>query len=154
MEIEEAEHQQHQKQHQQSKSNTCSRNSMFMTLGANELKPVDSPPSPPKLPGGLKGIWTYTEETRMFLVNFRNLEKVPNNDMEFLLDIMSRDDLVVVIEGLWDASFERFMTLENLKRYMSNQVCHDLRVFTQNEMKNGIYEEKSKGLSMCAKDFF
>jgi hypothetical protein len=123
-----------------------------VTLGRRSLAPLKSPPPLPQPPEGLKGKWTYTDETRMFLADFRDLAQVPEEDMKFLLELMARDDLVVVSEGLWNPAFEKLLRLEYLEAAFGNQIQHKFRMFSKK--KEGGYAEKPEGLSMCAKDFF
>lgn len=118
----------------------------------NGLAPIGPPPSPPQIPDGLKGKWTYSEETRLFLADFRDITQVPDQDVKFLLELMARDDLVVVSEGLWGSTFETLMQLEYLEAAFGHQIHHKFRMFSKK--KEGGYEEKPDGLSMRAKDFF
>jgi hypothetical protein len=120
--------------------------------GRRSLAPLKRPPPPPQPPEGLKCKWTYTDETRMFLADFRDLAQVPEQDMKFLLKLMARDDLVVVSEGLWNPAFEELLRLEYLEAAFGNQVQHKFRMFSRK--KEGGYAEKPEGVSMCANDFF
>ncbi|GAX10199.1 hypothetical protein FisN_3Lh394 [Fistulifera solaris] len=124
----------------------------YVLNGRRSLAPLRNPPPPPQVPDGLKGKWTYTDETRMFLADFRDTAQVPKQDMKFLLKLMARDDLVVVSEGLWNPAFEKLLRLEYLEAAFGNQVQHKFRMFSRK--KEGGYAEKPEGLSMRAKDFF
>ena len=96
-----------------------------------DLEPVPAPPSPPSIPAELKGRWTYCDETRIFLANFKDVAEVPEDDMKFLLEVMARDDLVVISEGLWAISFEKSLTLEHLENNLVTECITNFAFFVR-----------------------
>lgn len=44
--------------------------------------------------------WTYNETTRVYLVDFSNVEHVSTGHKQFLGELMERDDITVICEGL------------------------------------------------------
>lgn len=123
-----------------------------MSNAQDDLEPMGHPPPPPQIPEGLIGEWKYDGESRVFLAYFRNRAGVPEQDMKFLLEIMARDDLVVISVGLWDAAFENFPTQKSFEVYLRYQIHRKFRVFTRK--KEGGYEEQPQGLPMRAHDYF
>lgn len=134
------------------RSNNAKRKTV--PCGRRGLAPMELAPPPPPIPDGLEGRWTYNAETRLFLANFRDVAsaQLPDQDINFLLELMARDDLTVVSEGLWSPTFEKLLELEYLEAAFGNQIHHKFRMFSKKT--EGGYEEKPDGLSMRATDFF
>ena len=70
----------------------------FWGRSHHSQKPLD----PPQIPSGLTGKWSYEENQRLLLADFKLIDphEIPKNDLLFLRKMMQRDDITVVLDGL------------------------------------------------------
>jgi len=133
------------------------------------LKPLPPAPPLPELPSSKYCSWTFDEESRVLLANFRmsgyakekNKVKIKSQDEKFLFEMMERDDITVISEGLADALNPNLWTREYIEGCIGSDYHHKFRVFETSLRNNGSAEEpteqakENKGWhSMKVSDYF
>jgi hypothetical protein len=115
--------------------------------------------------------WSFDQTTRVLLANFlapaaKHDGKVivTRDDKEFLLDMMQRDDITVISEGLAGSVTESFLLDQNyIKTSIGSQYHHKVKEFRKTSVKprgcvltgetDGLYDE-TKWHSMTFRDYF
>jgi hypothetical protein len=111
----------------------------FMTNGVEprDLKPIPPPPSPfTELPNTGKCDWTFDEKQRLLLADFSassngNNFRMHPTDESFFLEMMERNDITVISEGLVSTSSldPEYWKLEYLARVLKQEYYHKFRRF-------------------------
>ena len=114
------------------------RSSRFRPRATNLGPYYKSPPPPPNAGDDLKGTWTYNEETRVLLADFRDVEHITAKEKEHLLRMMERDDISVVSWGLVEPLKVSDALLVRIEKEMrQNSPYHKFRRFDRVTAENG-----------------
>jgi hypothetical protein len=96
--------------------------------------------------------WNFCEESRVLLVNFNGVDEVSPADKRAFAEMLQRDDITVVAEGLLEGIRPELLGLE----FMAQTVKDHLRFRRYERDSSGeyvTYEEKKGHLSMKLSDF-
>jgi hypothetical protein len=118
---------------------------------ADNLPPLPDAP-PVVIPTKTDCKWTFCEESRVLLVNFNGVDKVSPVDKRAFAEMLQRDDITVVAEGLLEGITPGLLSLE----YMAGTVKdhHRFRRYKRDSSGDYVtYEEKKGHLSMKLSDF-
>jgi hypothetical protein len=118
---------------------------------ADNLPPLPDAP-PVVIPTKTDCKWTFCEESRVLLVNFNGVDKVSPADKRAFAEMLQRDDITVVAEGLLEGITPGLLSLE----YMAGTVKdhHRFRRYKRDSSGDYVtYEEKKGHLSMKLSDF-
>ncbi|KAL3799181.1 hypothetical protein ACHAW5_005458 [Stephanodiscus triporus] len=105
--------------------------------------PIPPPPPVPRLPETGCCEWSFDAESRVLLANFRCpgrrrggnganenvVVRLDRDDEIFLLEMMERDDLTVISEGLADAVNDAYWTREYIEGCIGSEYHHKFRSF-------------------------
>lgn len=125
------------------------------------LCPLPPPPNVPEPPSTGKCVWSYDKQSRVMLANFRAAGKpaeVSEEDKKFLLEVMERDDVTVVTEGLAEALDPQLWDLSYLQNAVGGEFYHRFRKFKQKVVSRGgvstmTYREVDGCVSMRVSDY-
>jgi hypothetical protein len=111
------------------------------------------PEAPPvEIPANTQCKWTFCEESRVLLVNFNGIDTVLPADKRAFAEMLQRDDITVVAEGLFEGMDPRLLTLDYMAVAMKDY--HRFRRYKRDTSGNYVtYEEKVGHLSMKLSDF-
>jgi len=137
---------------------------------SDDLKPIPPPHDLPSFPDTGLCTWSFDEDSRVLLADFRDLshqkgghtEKPHMEDEMFLFRMMERDDITVVSQGLADAMDPTLLSREYFDGCIGNKYHHRIRQFesisTDGQANGGvstkISKEKDGMLSMKFSDYF
>ena len=134
-----------------------------------QLSPLPpAPPVPSQLPSTGHCNWTFDEETRVLLADFRSSANakaegrvtVVPEDEAFLLRMMERDDISVVSEGLADGINPLLLSRQYIEGCIGSDYHHLFRPFettpsqTYQVAVDKLAEEKKGWYSMKVADYF
>jgi hypothetical protein len=120
-------------------------------VSAENLPPLPKAP-PVVIPAKTECIWTFCEESRVLLVNFKGVDKVSPADKRAFAEMLQRDDITVVAEGLLGGIDPRLLTLEYMAVVMKDY--HRFRRYEKDSSGDFVtYKEKKGHLSMKLSDF-
>jgi len=97
-----------------------------------DLAPLKPPPPPPTPPETGKCSWSYDDENRIFLADFRAHDgPMDPIDTRFMLEVMERDDLTLISDGLLDMMRldRKLWTMENIAGTFLDEFYHKFRRF-------------------------
>ena len=136
----------------------------------DDLKAIPPPQDLPSFPDTGLCTWSFDEETRVLLADFRDasrqkgcqIKKPHLEDEMFLFRMMERDDITVVSEGLADAMDPTLLSREYFDGCIGNKYHHRVRQFesisTDGQASGGVHtrvsKEKDGMLSMKFSDYF
>ena len=136
----------------------------------DDLKAIPPPQDLPSFPDTGLCTWSFDEETRVLLADFRDasrqkgcqIKKPHLEDEMFLFRMMERDDITVVSEGLADAMDPTLLSREYFDGCIGNKYHHRVRQFesisTDDQASGGVHtrvsKEKDGMLSMKFSDYF
>jgi hypothetical protein len=118
---------------------------------ADNLPPLPDAP-PVEIPTMTNCKMTFCEESRVLLFNFKGVDNVSPADKRAFAEMLQRDDITVVAEGLLEGMTPGLLSLE----YMAGAVKDHQRVRKYKRETSGdyiTYEEKKGHLSMKLSDF-
>jgi hypothetical protein len=96
--------------------------------------------------------WTFCEESRVLLVNFNGVDKVSPADKRAFAEMLQRDDITVVAEGLLEGTDMGLLSLDYMAVAMKDY--HRFRRYERDSSGDYVtYEEKKGHLSMKLSDF-
>lgn len=109
---------------------------VMASVTPEELRPLPPPPPLPKMfPTTKYCHWSFDEDTRVLLADFRptkgNEVVVTLEDEEFLLNMYERDDITVVSEGLFTGLDKDKWTLDYIRRVAGDEYFHKFRRFAR-----------------------
>ena len=113
-----------------------------VTLGVRpeDLAPLKPPPPPPTPPETGKCSWSYDDENRVFLADFRaHAGPIDPIDSRFMLEVMERDDLTLISDGLLDMMRldRNLWTMENIAGTFLDEFYHKFRRFDSGVSADG-----------------
>jgi hypothetical protein len=118
--------------------------------------PLPPPDDIPKAPDDGLVSWTYTESNRVYLGDFSRVDVVPETHKSFLGELMERDDITVLCEGLLLglSTSGRKQFLEYVGQAFGNDPHHKFRRFERQD-KDGVisYHECEGYVSMHIAEF-
>jgi hypothetical protein len=118
---------------------------------AGNLPPLPDAP-PVVIPTKTDCKWTFCEESRVLLVNFNGVDKVSPTDKRAFAEMLQRDDITVVAEGLLEGINPGLLRLEYMAVTMKDH--HRFRRYKRDSSGDYVtYEEKKGHLSMKLSDF-
>jgi hypothetical protein len=122
-----------------------------LAVSADNLPPLPAAP-PLVIPTTTECKWAFNEESRVLLVNFNGIDRVSPGDKRAFAEMLQRDDITVVAEGLLEGMNPKLLSLD----YMAVAVKDHVRVRRYKRDTSGdyvTYEEKKGHLSMKLSDF-
>ena len=146
-------------------------NNIYMSAPVSPAKLLPIPPPPPlqQLPSTGYCTWSFDEDSRVLLANFRDTNnyrekrniKVSRPDESFLFGMMERDDITVISEGLADSLDSSKLSREYIEGCIGNEYHHKYRGFETVSLENGLGnppieepKEKPGWYSMKVSDYF
>jgi hypothetical protein len=113
------------------------------------LKSIPPPLPLPPLPSMSECRWTLDKDKRVYVVDF--CEAHPHNDdLDFVLQLMERDDVTLISEGLLDSGMD--ITIDGIVNEFRTSFYHKFKRFERRH--DGTMEERGEGfLSMKMEDF-
>lgn len=117
----------------------------YITQGVlpRDLPQIPPPPPVPEAPNTGKCKWSYNEDTRVYLADFSVQDQatfaIDPKDERFMLDVMERDDITLVSQGLLDMSAldHNLWSLDNIGASLDQEFFHRFRRFDTRQYKNG-----------------
>lgn len=133
-------------------------------VASEHLKPLPPAPPIPELPNTGKCKWSFDADSRVLLAEFvlkKKNAKLDYDDEQFLLEMMERDDITVISEGLATGLDPNLWTLEHLSSTVGHDHHHKFRAFERDDLSNDTgaehnaakYREKDSSFTMSVKDF-
>jgi hypothetical protein len=99
-------------------------------------------------------VWTYDESSRVYLGDFSKVQFVPEHHKRFLGELMERDDITVICEGLLGEIQDGQDFLNAVARSFRNDPHHKFRRFEKREMKGTMmYQEVDGYVTMTVASF-
>jgi hypothetical protein len=131
----------------------------FHAIGTNkkmdtQLMPLpkpDEPPKPSDFPNG-SVIWKYNEQTRVLLVDFTIAEQIFETEKRFFGQMMQRDDITVVSEGLIDMNVSDEKFFSYLRTGFGTEPYHKFKAFVYDK-KTKTFVEQENYVVMYVKDY-
>ena len=106
-------------------------------VAPEDLLPLPLAPPIPELPNTGKCTWTWDEESRVLLADFRqkngNVEVV-EEDERFRLAMMERDDVTVISDGLANCLTGQLWNLEHIASAVGDEYYHKFRRFDREQV--------------------
>lgn len=123
--------------------------------GTETLNPLPPPPGRPSIPKDLVGGWTYDDESRVLRGVYTDIQHIPSQDRQFLLEIMERDDVTVITEGLLNMIDPRKYNFKYLVNEMRDSTYHKFRRFARFVDEQGVasYNECNGMVSMKPSEY-
>jgi hypothetical protein len=120
-------------------------------VSAEDLSPLPKAPRV-KLPENPQGEWTFCEESRVLLINFSGVEEVSLAEKRAFAEMLQRDDITVVSEGLLEGIDKEMLTLGYIAGVVKGS--HKFRRFQRDSTGDYVrYEEKKGVVTMKISDF-
>lgn len=100
-------------------------------------EPLPPPPEDPRedeFPKTGKCKWTYDKESRVLLADFKqqgNKVEVTRDDEKYLLEMMQRDDITVISDGLAHGLESKLYSFESVVDRCGSQYVHKIRKFSK-----------------------
>jgi hypothetical protein len=120
-------------------------------VSADNLLPL---PDTPLLviPANTECKWTFSEESRVLLVDFKGIDRVSPADKRAFAEMLQRDDITVVAEGLLEGIDPKVLTLEHMAVTVKDHL--KVRAYKRNTSGDFVtYKEEQGHLSMTLSDF-
>jgi hypothetical protein len=120
-------------------------------VSADDLPPLPAAP-PLVIPTKTECKWTFNEESRVLLVNFNGIDRVSTGDKRAFAEMLQRDDITVVAEGLLEGINPKLLSLDYMAVTVKDH--HRFRRYKRDSSGDYVtYEEKKGHLSMKLSDF-
>lgn len=103
-----------------------------------DLPPLLPPPELPEHPKTGKCEWSFDPETRVLLANFRQENRqveVDSQDLQHLLEMMERDDITCISEGLAGLDYDSYKA-DTIFNECGTEFFHKFRQFDLEEQQN------------------
>ena len=121
---------------------------LFTYVSHEELRPLPPPPPfPTRFPNSQFCRWSFDEDTRVLLEDFRRTDGdavVTLEDEKFLLEMYERDDITVISEGLATGLDREKWTLDYLSRVAGDEYFHKFRRFDKHDPEEAAAKLKPK----------
>jgi hypothetical protein len=120
-------------------------------VSADDLPALPAAP-PLVIPAKTECKWTFNEESRVLLVNFNGIDRVSPADKRAFAEMLQRDDITVVAEGLLEGITPGLLSLDYMAVTVKDH--HRFRRYKRDSSGDYVtYEEKKGHLSMKLSDF-
>ena len=102
------------------------------------LEPIEPPDAIPEFPSTSSCYWTFNEANRVLLGKFTvgSSDRIRDEDKIFLLQMMERDDISVVTEGLVHGLDKDKWDLNNISKCVGERFHHKVISFTNEENRS------------------
>lgn len=115
---------------------------------SNTLKPLPPPPPLLHLPSTSHCTWSFDEDSRVLLANFRPGDgtlHMCREDESFLLRMMERDDVTVISEGLVDGLNPELWNMTYIADRLKNVYFHKFRKFQRRVVDSNGPDSNNRG---------
>lgn len=121
----------------------------------SKLEKLEPLPEAFPLPEFPSDRWSFDENSRVLLVNFKNCPEIPLHEKRFAAQMMQRDDITLIFDGLLENLDARKWTIGSIEQAFCEKPYHKFRRFNREVDAAGMisYVEQDKFASMKVTDF-